>query len=451
MTARFRNVTAALLAVPLVAFADNRGEILDDLLQRYNELGQFNGVALIADGDTILLRKGYGFADFEKRSDNSPALQFLAGSITKSVTALVALQLEHQGKLDLDAKVSDYLPEYRDDTGSQLTLRHLLAHTDGLPNYTWDSGFWEPWENGAPLSTRQFIDKFCSGDLDFEPGSEYRNGNSGFSVLGAIIETVTGMTFAEAVRKQVLEPFGLRDSGVHRNERPPERIATGYEVSVDGYRRASPVYKPLFAAGSMYWTVDDLRTYRRALSNDTLVAAAIREQLFDIRKGAVDATFAYGWNVGRMSLDDTIPATRYTATNGEINGFNAILVHIPSNEHFLVLLNNTGETNLPGIAANVLRVMYGLTAETPTATIRDVFLAKFRDDSIAAAQDYYRQQREVNPDDSLFMSWPLRIFAAQLIESKRYAEARVLLDLNLETNPSDARSLTMLKSIDGNN
>ncbi len=440
--------SALLLAfTATVAHADDRSRALDELIQRYHTLGQFNGVALVADGDTTLLRQGYGYADFADQSENDPSLRFLAGSVTKSVTALVALQLAEEGKLDLTAKVNDYLDAYRTDTGSQLTLRHLLTHTDGLPNYTWESSFWQPWEDGEALSTAGFIARFCSSDLDFEPGTAYRYGNTGYSILGAIIEKVTGQDFADVVGERVIERFGLTGAGVYRNETGLAGGASGHEVSVDGFRAADPVYKPLFAAGSMYWTVDDLRAYHRALSDDDLVSGAIREALFDARPGAVDGTFAYGWDVGQTDLGGAIAPIRFMATNGEINGFNAIMLRIPKDDRLIVLLNNTGETNLPEIASNIMRISYGLPATRPTPRIRDVFLRKLRDESASAATEYYRLQRDENPDDFLFMPWPLRILAGQLIEQERFEEARLLLDLNLDSNPGDQRSVQMLQSL----
>ena len=443
-----RSILLLLAIAPLVALADDRGEAFALMLQQYHELGQFNGVALVADGDTTVLRKGFGYADFAGRTDNGPELRFLVGSISKSVTALIALQLERDGELDLDATVSEYLPKYRKDTGAKLTLRHLLAHTDGLPNYTWDSAFWQPWEEDKPLSTAEFVERYCSGDLDFEPGSDYRYGNSGYSILGAIIESVTGASFAEVVNQRVIEPFGLKDSGVYRNETGLDRRAAGHEISVDGFRPALPVYKPLFAAGSMFWTADDLRTYNSALADESLVPESIRQELFEIRSGAVDGTFAYGWNVGQTDLRGSIKPTRYMATNGEINGFNAMLLRIPADDRLIVLLNNTGETNLPEIASSVMQVLYGLRPAPPTPKIRDVFLQKLRDESQSAATAYYRRQRDQNPDDFLYMPWPLRILAGQLIDEARYDEARLLLELNLETNPADQRSIQMLSGID---
>ena len=433
-----------LFLVSVPGAADDHSSQLDDLLQRYHELGQFNGVALVVNAGSTILREGYGFANRDWQIENTPETRFLVGSVTKSFTALVVTQLAEQGKLDLDATVSDYLPGYRKDTGSRITLRQLLTHTDGIPNYTADTYFWQSYENDVPYPTSGFIARYCSGDLEFEPGSQYRYGNAGYSILGAIIERVTGNSYRDVVVRQVLQPLNMSDTGQYRFGMNLDRRATGYEVSIDGYRTAAPIYKPFFAAGSMYATVDDLVQYDHALyGNDVITEGNIR-MLFESREGAVDGTFAYGWNIGELTLDGAIESRRYMATNGEINGFNAVMLRLPDDKHLAILLNNTGETDLFAIATNIIRVMYNLAPIDPVVRLRDVFYRKLQEDSLAVAIAFYREQREKSPRDYIFFPWPMRILAGQLIRDGRYDDAIALLLLNLETNPNDARSYVIL-------
>ena len=146
-------LSCLLFLMPVLGAADEQSSQLDNLLRRYHELGQFNGVALVVNAGSTVLREGYGLANREWQIENTPETRFLIGSVTKSFTALVITQLVEQGKLNLDATVSDYIPEYRKDTGSRITLRHLLTHTDGIPNYTADTYFWQSYENDVPYPT----------------------------------------------------------------------------------------------------------------------------------------------------------------------------------------------------------------------------------------------------------------------------------------------------------
>ena len=132
------------------------------------------------------------------------------------------------------------------------------------------------------------------------------------------------------------------------------------------------------------------------------------------------------------------------ATNGEINGFNAVMVRLPDDKHLAILLNNTGETDLFAIATNIIRVLYDLAPIDPAPRLRDVFYRKLQEDSLEVAIAFYREQRENSPRDYIFFPWPMRILAGQLIRGGRYDDAIALLLLNLETNPNDARSFVIL-------
>lgn len=433
-----------LAAAPVVSASDDTATELDALVLRYHELGQFNGVALVVDDDVMLLRKGYGQASVRWSIANSPSTRFLVGSITKSVTALIAMRLVAAKRLDLDATVSDYLDYYREDTGKRLTVRHLLTHTDGLPNYTNDPYFWEPDALVAPMTTAAFVIRYCSGDLAFEPGAEYRYGNSGYSILGAIIEEVTGDTFRDVAEQLVFEPMGMARSGVHAYADEIPELAAGYERAPGGLLPAAPIPRPLLAAGSLYSTVDDLLVYDRGLRGGTELEDSAVDAVLVTRSGAVDGTFAYGWNVGTLDLGGAIPSTRYAATNGEINGYNAVMIRVPDAGQLVVLLNNSGETILFDIASNVLRVLNGLPATDPSPTLRDVFLTRLDADSLESAAAYYRRQRDIARNDALFFPWTMRITAGHLIAGGRYADAIGVLELNLETNPNDVRSLDLL-------
>ena len=436
---------AVLIALTGTATAANeKAARIDRLLQQYHDLGQFSGAVLVADSGSIVLREGYGIANREWQIPNSPETRYLLGSLTKSFTAFAVIQMAHEGTLDLDAKISDYLPDYRPDTGSRISLRQLLTHTDGLPNYTADARFWQSYEGDVPYSTPEFVAQYCSGDLQFEPGSQYRYGNAGYSILGAIIESVDGVSYADAVARRILEPLDMGNTGQYNSRLTLDKRATGYEVSIDGYRPAAPVYKNLRAAGSMYSTVDDLLLYVRAMAGGGFVPEDVKTALLETREGTMEGTFAYGWNVGAWSAGGAIAGKRYIATNGEINGFNALLLHLPTDDRTIVLLNNTGETDLTGIAINLLRLLHNLEVPDPEPLLRDRFYALLRAAPAEAAYAFYREQRTKQPNDYLFFPWPMRIVAGQLMHEGRYDEAIGLLQLNLETNPGDSRSLIAL-------
>ena len=440
-----RERLCALLCLLLVAgasAADDRAadERVDLLMQRYHELGQFDGSVLVAERDTIVIAHGYGLANREWNVPNQPDTRFRVGSISKAFTSALIMQLVAEGALTLDTTVGSVLPYYREDLGARITIEHLLTHRDGIPNYTRSPDFWRSYDNGLPYTTRAFIERYCSDDPEFEPGSDYRYGNAGYSILGAIVEELTGSTFEAALDERLLAPLGMRDSGVGRAGRLLARRASGYQQSLRGFEPASPVYKPLFAAGAMISTAEDLRRFDRALYGDAVLDDAGKRTVFSERPGAVAGTFAYGWNVGEIELPNGQGTTRYHATNGEINGFNAVLIRLVDRRQLIVLLNNSGETNLFDMITGIIDVLYDAEPPDPAPRIRDRFYAKLRDESLVEAIDFYREQRAAAPNDFLFFPYPLRILALQMLRDGDTEAAIAMYRLNLETHEYDARS-----------
>ena len=426
-----------VLLLASVAMADGRVELLEEYMAGYHELGQFNGTALIVEMGNELLRQSYGFADQKNELANNSELSFAIGSISKSFTSNLVLQLIDEGKLDPDKTIDDYLPYYRQDTATEITLRHLLTHTDGLANYTNNPDFWQPYDGVVPMSTREFIQTYCSSDLEFTPGSEYRYGNAGYSVLGAIIEEVSGKPFAKVLRERVIEPLGMRATGDMRAGLPDVGLAKGYQIGPNGYRLAEPIHKPLFAAGSMYASADDLLSYIRSLQYEDLLPR--------ILEGVVGGTFAYGWTVSEYSAEGIADKMQVLSTNGEVNGYNALLVQIVETQQTIILLNNTGETNLLAMAGKVLQLLNGEHPELPLPRTRDAFYRALQEQGAQAAIQVFRSHRNDDPGDYIYFRWPLRILAKQLMDDQRFEDAIQFLELNLETHPNDAQTEQMLR------
>src|SRR4051812_7747391 len=154
---------ALALAAPLRAAAATHAEKIDALIRSYNELRQFNGSALVAEKGRVILRKGYGMANMEWRIPNGPDTKFRIGSNTKQFTSMLIMQLVSEAKVGLDDKITKYLPAYRKDTGDKVTVRHLLTHTSGIPNYTDRPGWSE--ETMTPHTVADFVKQYAAGDL----------------------------------------------------------------------------------------------------------------------------------------------------------------------------------------------------------------------------------------------------------------------------------------------
>ena len=196
---------------PSGASGTTKAQKMDALLEAYNRYHEFNGSVLVAEHGKVILRKGYGMADLEWSVPNSPETKFRLGSVTKQFTATLIVKLVERGKLALDGKLADYLPYYRKDVGTRLTIENLLTHTSGLPNYTDRPDY--ATLDVHPYAPEEFVKQYCSGDLQFEPGSKFQYSNSNYFILGALIEQLTGKPYKQVLREEILQPLGMNDSG----------------------------------------------------------------------------------------------------------------------------------------------------------------------------------------------------------------------------------------------
>src|SRR6266513_5336418 len=247
-----------VLALQTSAFAQDKAHKIDELLTLYHKYGQFNGAALVADNGKVIYEKGLGLANMEWNIPNGPDTKFRLGSITKQFTATLILQLVEQGKIKLDGKLSDYLPDYRKDTGAKVTIHNLLSHTSGVPSYTSLPGFFSNVSRN-PFAVNDFIKKYASGDLEFEPGTRFVYSYSGYFLLGAIIEKVTGKPYEQVLKENIFDPLGMKNSGYDHWETILSKRAIGYTQNPRGYETAPYLDMSIpYAAGSLYSTVEDL-------------------------------------------------------------------------------------------------------------------------------------------------------------------------------------------------
>jgi len=182
---------ASGIVAPRYGVAQTKAQKVNRLLNLYSSAGQFNGAALVSENGKIVFRGSFGKGNLEWGVPNTPDTKFRIGSITKSFTAILALQLVEQGKLKLDGKITHYLPDFSRKNGDRITINQLLTHTSGLPDYNNVPEFFRLVQSGL-LSDADILKRISEYDLLFEPGTKFNYSNDGYRVLGAIIERVTG-------------------------------------------------------------------------------------------------------------------------------------------------------------------------------------------------------------------------------------------------------------------
>jgi CubicO group peptidase (beta-lactamase class C family) len=341
--------------------AQDKATRIDKLVQTYCDMGIFNGTVLVAEKGKVILKNGYGFANMEWDIPNEPDTKMRLGSITKQFTSMLIMQQVEAGTISLNDPISTYLPDYRPETGKQVTVHHLLTHSSGIPSYTNLPNFFSEISRN-PFSKEEFIKLYCSGELEFEPGSQFKYNNSGYFLLGVIIEKVTDLNYEEALQKYILDPLGLEDTGFDKHETILKKRATGYVKNKEEYQNSPYLDMGLpYAAGSLYSTVEDLFTWERALYTDKLLSEKNRQIMFT----PYLENYAYGWGVGKVELSPGTDSLTIIAHGGGINGFNTLISRTVNDQHLVVLLNNTGRTKLNDINTAIRAILYDLPYKLP--------------------------------------------------------------------------------------
>lgn len=346
-------ILLSLALASAAAFGQSLASKLDAHVLGYVAQDKFAGAVLVARDGKPILERGYGPANREWDIPNTPDTKFRLGSITKQFTATLILQLEQQGKLAVTDPISKYVPD-SPPAWEKITIHHLLSHTSGLPNFT---GFPEYHKTKPlPSSLTEMIARFRGKPLEFEPGSKWNYSNSGYILLGFIIEKVSGKPYADVLRESILDPLGMKDSGYDMAGPILRHRASGYTPVDKGWRNAEYIDMTIpHAAGALYSTVEDLLKWDQALYTDTLLPAAARQKMFT----PVLHDYGYGWAVEKQGTHARI------AHGGGIDGFNTFIARYPDDRVTVIVLSNHESRTPDPLAAELARITFGETIEPP--------------------------------------------------------------------------------------
>ena len=319
-------------------------------------------IAVTRGRDTLVM-KGYGLADVENEVPATAQTVYRIGSVTKQFTSAAVMQLVEQGKLSLDDDVTKYVPN-APTHGRRVLVRHLLNHTSGIPSYT-DVGPIFGRVMRLDLSKDSLIATVKDDSLQFEPGSHFYYNNTGYFLLGMIIERVTGKPYGDYLRDALFAPNGLT-STVYCGTMPLiKHRARGYEGRQSGLVNADYISMDLpYAAGSLCSTVGDLVAWTRLLHAGKLVNASSFTTMTTPAKLTSGRPMQYGFGL----FMDTVGTHRRIHHGGGINGFISELAYYPDDSLTIVVLSNTAPAPSEQVAENLARVSFGMSylPERPT-------------------------------------------------------------------------------------
>jgi len=416
------------------AFGQTKPEKLDELLGLYHEYGQFNGSILIAEKGKVIYKKGFGLANMEWNIPNQPNTKHRLGSMTKQFTAMLILQLVEQGKLDLYEKISNYLPNYPKENGNKITIHHLLTHTSGIPNYTSFHNFNQYYRN--TYAPKEFTQIFADSVLEFEPGSKFAYCNSGYFLLGVILEEVTGITYEQLLEENILNPLGMNDTGYDHPETILKNRSSGYIRLGNDYSNAGYVDMSIpYASGSMYSSVEDMYLWDQALYGNILLKSESMDKLFRsyIGNAFLGGGYGYGWFINYLSIGSSTDSIQVIEHGGAIDGYNNLISRIPTDKYLTILLNNTGRVNLGELSNAIRGILYDTTYDLPKKSMAFSLFEIIMNQDLAtcikqyeiwkASDSYYIKEMEMNS------------VGYQLLQLSKVEEAIEVFNINTKEFP----------------
>lgn len=332
-------------AVPSVA-ATPTATAIDTLLNGFFLPDRPGAAVIVVKDGRTLFRKAYGMADLELGVPLQPDMVFRLGSITKQFTAAAILMLAEEGKLSLQDPIEKHLAGYPTQ-GHVITIEHLLTHTSGIQSYT-DMPGWMTSRIQSPMTVTELVDGFKKEPMQFAPGERWAYNNSGYILLGAIVEKVSGKTYEAFVKERIFQPLGMTSSYYDRTEPIIPRRTPGYTREGDQPRNARylSMTQP-YAAGSLASTVDDLARWDGSLYTDKLLKEASLERAWTpyMLKGGKATGYGYGWGVSRLR------GRRVIDHGGGIFGFSTFALRLPEERLYVAVLCNSDR---PGVQPSYL-------------------------------------------------------------------------------------------------
>ncbi|WP_442591439.1 serine hydrolase domain-containing protein [Pedobacter sp. AW31-3R] len=318
----------------------------------FNDPNGPGGVFMVAQKGKIIYHKAFGKANLELDANLHTDNVFELGSMTKQFTAVAVLMLEQQGKLKVSDPITKYIPDY--PSGDKITIHHLLTHTSGIKDFTKMKALSDI--DQKEMTPQMMVDFFKNEQVDFAPGEKFEYDNSGYVLLGYIIELVSGETYEDFVTKHIFKKAEMEHSHYASDRNVIPKRAYGYHKKSYGYVNKTVIsFSVPFASGSLMSTLDDMLKWQNALNHNVLLNSAETKKAFSKYKLNDGKEFSYGWHIKEIN---GIPTREH---GGSIFGFKTMGVYIPKNDIYVLGLSNCDchlPTKITGdIAALALKVL----------------------------------------------------------------------------------------------
>jgi len=347
-------LTALIPALAQVPTSEQIVEKTNEYMAAAERVDRFSGTVLVARDGKPIVSKGYGMANYEWSIPNTPQTVFRLGSITKQFTSAAIMLLQERGKLNVNDAACKFVSECP-AAWAPITIRHLLTHTSGIPNYT---AFPDFLKNKAtlPVGPAELLAEYKNKPLDFAVGERNSYSNSGYHLLGIIIEKASGKPYADFLQENIFTPLGMKQTGYDITKDLIKWRAAGYIREGDGFANSPYMDMQIpYAAGSLYSTTEDLLKWDQALYTEKLLTKKSLDEMFTPFKG----NYAYGWGIGKRFEHPS------TSHGGGIYGFSTYIVRYPQDNVTVIVLSNVQGAATEKVAANLSAIVFGAKYDLP--------------------------------------------------------------------------------------
>ncbi len=320
---------------------------VDEYISAFVKMKQFSGSILIAQNGRIIVNKGYGMANYEHEIPNNSQTKFRIASLTKQFTAMAIMILEEKKLLNVNDYLTKYIPDY--PNGDKIKIVHLLTSTSGIPDHTELPDFNQE-RRVFHYDIAKTIETFKNKSLEFSPGEKFKYSNSGYILLGYIIEKVSNMPYGKYIEQNIFKPLNMNNSGFENTEEIIKHRASGYSIKEDkiinaAYRNMSNAH----ASGALYSTIEDLFQWDRALYTEKLIKKTSLEKMFT----PFTDTYGYGWGIVNIFN------RKMAGHNGEIEGFRTNITRFINDDACIIILSNFEQTPVGKISIDLAAILFG--------------------------------------------------------------------------------------------
>lgn len=343
-------VSIAFLITFINAQAQKLDKQVDNILHKvYHDPSGPGGAFLVAQNGKVIYKKAFGKANLELNVPLTTDHVFQLGSITKQFTAISILMLEEMGKLSIDSPISDYIPDF--PNGKHITIHHLLTHTSGIKDFTKLKSINQIAEKD--LSPAELVNSFKNEPADYPPGQRFEYNNSGYVILGYLIEILSGETYREFVEHHIFKTLGMKNSYYASDREIRPNRAYGYQKKDNNYVNKTKIsFNIPYAAGSLMSTLDDMLIWQNALNSHPFLSEGAKKKAFTIYQTTDGKLINYGYGWHLVNYENT-PVREH---GGSIFGFKSMGVFVPEKNIYIIGLSNCDAFSPTQAARDIAKV-----------------------------------------------------------------------------------------------